>query len=359
VRAAKPFLVIDAAQTARYYSTPLRTEQEVAMAVRAICYGLGPIGLGIARLALARRGLEIVGAVDIDPQKAGRDLGELLGLAPAGVLVSTDAAATLAAAHPDVVLHATGSSLARVQPQLRAIVDSGANVVSTCEELSFPWTAQPQLAADLDAQARRAGVTLLGAGINPGYAMDALPLMLTAPCAAVRSVRVLRVVDAARRRGPLQRKVGAGLSPAEFATRVEDGSVRHVGLPESLHMLATGLGWALSRSEDTIEPVVADRPIETEFVRVAAGQVAGVRQVAKGFVGDQAVLTLELQMYVGAPDPQDSVVIDGDPPVHITVAGGFQGDLATAALVVNAAPVVVRANPGLASMRDIPLIHCW
>jgi 4-hydroxy-tetrahydrodipicolinate reductase len=222
-------------------------------------------------------------------------------------------------------------------------------VVSTCEELSFPWTANPQLAAELDALARRAGVTLLGTGVNPGYAMDALPLMLTAPLAAVRAVRVLRVVDAGKRRGPLQRKVGAGLTPAEFEARVRAGSVRHVGLPESLHMLATGLGWQLDRTDDSIGAVLADQPISTEFVQVEAGQVAGVRQV----------LNLELRMYVGAPDPQDTVEIEGDPPVRMTIAGGLHGDIATAAIAINAIPSVVRAAPGLASMSEVPLVHFW
>ncbi len=228
------------------------------MTIRVVCYGLGPIGIGIARLALTRAGVEVVGAIDLDPQKIGRDLGTLVGVADAGVIVSGDAAATLAEARPDVVLHATSSALAKVAEQLGQIAKAGAHVVSTCEELAYPWTAQPQLAAELDAAARRAGVTLLGTGVNPGYAMDALPLMLTAPCAAVRGVRVLRVVDAARRRGPLQRKVGAGLTPAEFEARVKTGLVRHVGLPESLHMLATRLGWRLDKMDDTIAAVLAE-----------------------------------------------------------------------------------------------------
>ncbi len=332
------------------------------MTIRVVCYGLGPIGLGIAHLAASRRGIEIVGAVDVDPQKAGVELGTLLGLAGAAVQsvrISPDAAATLAATKPDVVLHATSSSLAKVVDQLTQIAEADADVVSTCEELAYPWTAQPQLAAELDAMARRTGVTLLGTGVNPGYAMDALPLALTAPCAEVRAVQVLRVVDAARRRGPLQRKVGAGLTPEEFAARVREGSVRHVGLPESLHMLATSLGWQLERMDDTIEPMLAEQPITTEFVQVAAGRVAGVRQVARGIVGGREVLNLELRMYVGANDPQDTIEIDGDPPVRMTISGGLHGDIATAAMVINAIPGVMRAAPGLASMRDIPLVHYW
>jgi hypothetical protein len=325
------------------------------MTTQVVCYGLGPIGLGIARLALARPGVEIVGAIDVDPQKVGRDLGELLG----GVAISADAAATLGATRPAVVLHATSSALASVAPQLLQIAEAGVNVVSTCEELAYPWTAQPQLAAELDAAARRAGVTLLGTGVNPGYAMDALPLMLTAPCAAVQAIRVLRIVDAGRRRGPLQRKVGAGLTVEQFTDGVRAGTIRHVGLPESLHMLATSLGWQLDRSTDTIEPMIADQRITTEFVAVEPGQVAGVRQVARGFVGDHEAISLELRMYVGAPDPQDTVEIDGDPPVRMTVAGGLHGDIATAAIVVNAIPSAVRAGAGLASMADAPLVHFW
>ncbi len=359
----RPSMRVDMPWVARYYSTAHQTKQkrnkERKMAIRVVCYGLGPIGLGIARLALARPHLDVVGAIDIDPLKIGQDLGELTGGVPTGVLVGADPAAVLAIVRPDVVLHATSSKLAHVVPQLLAIAESGANIVSTCEELSFPWTAQPHYAAQLDAAARNYGVTMLGTGINPGYAMDALPLMLSAVCTTVRSIRVLRVVDAARRRGPLQRKVGAGLTTEAFAAKVQDGAVRHVGLPESLHMLAKSLGWELEQSDDLIEPVIAEQPIITEYVNVAVGLVAGVRQVARGFAGGREVLSLELRMYVGAADPQDTVTIDGDPPVHMTISGGLHGDLATAAIVVNAVPSVIRATPGLASMADLPLVHFW
>lgn len=328
------------------------------MPVQVVCYGLGPIGQGIARLALSRPGIQIVGAVDVDPAKVGRDLGEVLGGTAIGVPVSNSIAA-LAETKPNVVLHATGSALARVASQLNEIMAIGADIVSTCEELSFPWTAQPQLAAQLDAAARRAGVTLLGTGVNPGYAMDALPLMLTAPCASVEAVRVLRVVDAARRRGPLQKKVGAGLSAEQFAEQVKAGTVRHVGLPESLHMIATSLGWELDQQEDLIEPVIAEQRISTEFAQVEPGQVAGVRQVASGHKNGRELVRLELRMYLGAPDSQDTIEIDADPPVKMTIAGGLHGDVATAAMVVNSIASVRRAVPGLASMADAPLVHYW
>lgn len=329
------------------------------MATRVVCYGLGPIGVSIARLACMRAGIQVIGAIDIDPQKAGRDLGELLGRETMGIVVSADAAETLGRTRPDVVLHATQSSLAAVVPQLQECIAAGADVISTCEELAYPWSAHPQLAADLDAAARAAGVTLLGAGVNPGYAMDALPIMLTAACAEVRAVRVLRIVDAAQRRGPLQRKIGAGLTTDEFAQRVREGTVRHVGLPESMHMIAAALGWRLDAVDDTITPVLAGRAVTTEHVAVEAGQVAGVHQVVRGYIGEREVITLELQMYVGAPDPQDTIEIDSDPPLRMTIPGGIHGDIATAAIVVNAIPSIRRAEPGLLSMTDVPLVHYW
>lgn len=329
------------------------------MPIRVVCYGLGPIGLGIARLAHARKGVSIVGAIDIDPSKNGRDLGELLNSEATGVIVSDNAAAVLEQTNPDVVLHATGSALEKVLSQFQTLVQAGVDVISTCEELSFPWKTQPALIAELHELARQHDSTLLGTGINPGYAMDALPLMLTAPCAHVRSVKVLRVVDAARRRGPLQRKVGAGLSTAAFAQRVVDGSVRHVGLPESLQMLADGLGWQLDQTDDLIEPIIAEQPITTDTVHVETGQVAGVHQIARGLRAGEEVLRLELRMYVGAREPQDTVMIDGDPPVQMTITGGLHGDIATAAMMINTIPSVRAAAPGVVTMSDIALPRYW
>lgn len=323
--------------------------------INVLCYGLGPIGLGIARLLRQRSNMHIVGAVDIDPAKAGRDLGELCGESASGVIVSNDVAAL--DARPDVVLHATSSALTKVAPQLESLASAGFNVISTCEELAYPWALQPDLAASLDRVARANQVTLLGTGVNPGYAMDALPLFLTAPCAQVCAVRVTRVVDAAQRRGPLQQKVGAGLSVEAFAERAKEGSVRHVGLHESLHMLAGSLRWQLDEIDYQIEPVVAQQEIVTPYVQVQPGQAAGVRQVIIGRRGGHEALRLELQMYVGASDPRDEVEIDGDPPIHMRVQGGIHGDIATAAIVVNAIPTILRANPGLATMVDVGVVH--
>lgn len=325
--------------------------------IRVVHYGLGPIGTEVLRLVAARPELQIVGAVNVDPAKVGRDAGEVAGVGSAlGVSVSGDAAGALAAARPDVVVHCTGSFLADVMPQLQEIVAAGVAVVSTCEELSYPWPRHAEQAKTLDTLARERGVAVLGTGVNPGFVMDLLPLVLSGVTARVRAVRVTRVVDAAHRRGPLQRKIGAGITAEEFRARAAGGRMGHVGLAESLYMLAAGLGWELQDVQDTLEPALAEREIVTPHAHVAAGAVAGIHQIARGRTAQGQSVELELAMYVGAPDPRDEVAIEGEPGARLLIPGGVFGDSATAAIVANAISAVHAATPGLRTMRDLPLV---
>lgn len=325
---------------------------------RVVLCGLGPIGAGIARLVLETEGLQVVGATDIAPDKAGKDLGVVLGLGrKLRLKVEGNPARFLRRIKADVAILSTTSSAKNIKPQVLALVAKGMNVVTTCEELSFPAPPNANAIREIDKAARKKKVSVLGTGVNPGYAMDALALMLTAPCARVDRVSVTRVVDAATRRLPLQRKVGAGLNLNQFRRAITEGTVRHVGLSESAHMIAAGLGWKLDRVEETIEPAIAPRDLDTEYLRIPAGAAAGVKQQARGYMNGQAAISLDLQMYVGAESPRDHVLIDGAPPIDMTIAGGVAGDLATAAIVVNAIPKLLAARPGVVTMRDIPLLH--
>ena len=324
--------------------------------IRTIHFGVGYVGAEIARLAASRPNIEIVACIDADPAKAGRDLAEIIGAAaPTGVVISGDAGAVLSNTEADVVVHCTGSYLPQMFPQLSQIVQADFNIVSTCEELSYPGLQHADLADRLDDLARAYGVTVLGTGVNPGFAMDKLPLTLTGVCQEVRSMRVTRVVDASRRRLPLQRKVGPGLSVEAFQERVKDGTVRHVGLLESSALIAEGLGWELDELGETTEPVVADRAVSSEHFAVQPGQVRGVHQVVRGLKGGRIVLVLELQMALGEEDPCDAVVIEGTPPIDMVIRGGIHGDRATAAVIVNSIPLVAAAGPGLVTVNDLPM----
>jgi 2,4-diaminopentanoate dehydrogenase len=322
--------------------------------IRVIAFGLGPIGCGIARVVANREGFEIVGAVDIDPAKSGKDVGTVIGLDhPLGVSISADATRVLKK-KADVVIHSTGSVLESVEPQLAAIIRANHNIVSTCEELSQPWT-HGKAAKRIDALAKKFGVTVLGTGINPGFMMDTLPILLTGVCQQVNCIRVRRVVDASKRRLPLQKKIGTGLTVDEFKARAARKEIRHVGLAESVALIARALGWKLEKIEETIEPVVAQTTVETEYFKVAPGFVTGVRQYGYGIQNGKRVIDLDLRMCVDAGDSVDEVWLDGKPAVH-SVIHGVHGDLSTAAVAANSIRRVVGAPPGLVTMADIPII---
>lgn len=325
--------------------------------IRTIHYGLGPIGQELARLAFSRENIEIVGAVDIDPAKIGKDVGEVIGLVrEVGIKVRGDAEALFNETAADAVLHTTGSYLKQVWPQLQDIISSGLNIVSTCEELSFPAAQFPDLARQIDEMARANGVTVLGTGVNPGYVMDTLVLALSGVSQKVTSVLVERNQNASSRRQPLQAKIGSGKTLEEFAELVAAGKVRHVGLQESVYMIAAGLGWKLDGYEETTDPVVADHHITTQYFDVQPGVVCGVDQFGRGFVNGEAKIVLHLRMYLDADPAHDRIVLDGPTRLELIIPGGLQGDRATTAIAVNALPRVVEHAPGLVTMKDLPLV---
>ncbi len=303
--------------------------------------GLGPIGVELLRAMVARPELRIVAAVDLSPALAGRSLADIVPGAPADVRVEPSLAAALVPGRVEGIALTTTSRFAGIVPDIELAIARRVHIVSTCEELSAPGV-DPQTWARLDDHARHADVTVLGTGVNPGFVMDRLPLALAGACVSVDSVRVERVVDAAKRRGPLRKKVGEGMTPEEFAEGVKQARIGHVGLRESALLIAQGIGWRIDRYEDSIEPALG-----------SDGKVLGIKQRARAFVGGKERITLSLDMYVGAPDPHDRVVLDSDPPMDVTIAGGTQGDRATVGTALNALCRLRSAPRGLVTVADV------
>ena len=326
----------------------------MAEALKFIQFGLGPIGLKIVRYLLERDNVEIETAIDIDPEKIGRDVGELLETGKAlGVTVTGNAEEALANSKADVVVLSTLSSFAKLGEQIQLCIKHKKNVISSCEEMAFPWEEDFNRALAIDKEAKEAGVTILSSGVNPGFAMDALPVFMTSVCQRVDSIRVERHQDASLRRLPFQQKIGASLTVEEFEKKVKDGTVRHVGFTESVQMIANAVGWKLDKVECDVLPAIAEQDVESQYMKVPKGQVAGVLQTARGFMEGKEVITLELQAYLGHKAPKDSIQIEGEPPVYSEVKGGFNGDIATCAMIANCVPVVLRSEPGLKTMIDI------
>ena len=325
--------------------------------IKVIQVGIGPIGQKAVRYMLERRAIEIVAAVDLDPEKAGKDLGQVCGLDDdLGVIVSDDLAAAVRGAGPEVAVLTTVSSFEQCAVQAAEIARLGVHVVSTCEEMSYPWDTAPDIARQLDETARAHGVSVLGTGVNPGFLMDYLPTALTAVCQDVRSIKVSRLQDATFRRIPFQQKIGAGLTLDEFEQKKQSGTLRHVGLTESIQMIAANLGWKLDRTEDIISPIVAETEITTGYKPIEAGMAAGVKQVGKGWVNGKELITLEFIAAVGQPTSADVIEIRGTPDITSTIAGGVNGDIATCAITVNGIKAVTKAVPGLRTMTDIPVV---
>jgi len=327
--------------------------------IKAILYGVGSIGASIGGLLLKKKGVRIVGAVDSAPHKVGRDLGGLIRAGePLGVAVSSTASDLFSRVKADIALHATSSFLKEVYPQLAELIRHNVNVISTCEELAYPCFSNADLANELDELAKQHNVTVLGAGINPGFLMDTLAITLTGVCQEVKHIKVERVIDAARRRAPFQKKIGAGLTTEEFREKMEKGVITgHVGLRESIAMTADAVGWNLQKIDiGNVEPIIAERRVESEALKVESGRVAGLKQDAYGVIDGTPVITLAFKAYIGAEVEYDSVRIDGIPSISQKITPCVHGDLGTAAIIVNSIPKVINAKPGLKTMKDLPLL---
>jgi 4-hydroxy-tetrahydrodipicolinate reductase len=324
--------------------------------IKVMHVGLGPIGAGVVRQVASRKGFKIVSAVDVDPAKVGKDLGDVCGVGrKLRVSIGDDITRAIKASKPDVAVLCTSSSLKRVVPEFEAVLKQRVPIVSTTEELAYPVKSNSAVAKRIDALAKRARVAVLGTGVNPGFTMDALPIALTGVCERVEKIHVDRIQDASIRRLPFQKKIGAGLTREQFMEKVKDGSVRHVGLAESITMIADALGWKLDRVTDDIQPKMAAQKTSSQFLTVEAGQVCGLVQDGVGYRKGEPIITLHMEAYLGAPESYDGVRITGNPPLAMKISGGVHGDVATASITVNSIPKVIEAPPGLRTMRDMVL----
>jgi hypothetical protein len=322
--------------------------------IEIVHVGIGPLGQMMVRSAASRGGFRIVGAVDTDPGKMGKDLGEFCGIRRLGIPISGSLDEAIRGKSARVAVLTTVSSVVAIEPQVAQLAKAKLHVVTTCEELFFPWRTQPEVARRIDEICRDNGVACVGTGVNPGYLMDFLPTTLSGLCQKVTGVRVWRVQDASIRRIPFQQKIGAGLTPAEFEAKRKAGTLRHVGLPESVDFIAARFGWKLDRSTESLEPVMAEQTITSGYKPIAKGMARGVYQVGRGFVGNNEVITLTFKAAVGEPESYEEVRIEGDPTFNSKIIGGINGDIATCAVTLNTARSILNAGSGLKTMADLP-----
>ena len=317
---------------------------------RVTLVGLGAIGREVLKALVAKRDLRLVAVAD--PAFVGQDAGVVAGLTSLGVRVAASLEEAFSVPS-DVAVVLTTSGSAEMIPVVEVAAAQKIHVVSSCEDLAYAQLSTPDHAKTIDRIARQAGIVVLGTGVNPGFVMDRLPLALAGACVSVRSARVERVVDAAKRRGPLRAKVGADLTVDEFNAGVSAKRLGHRGLPESCALLGAGLGMTFDDIRSTIAPVVTSDA--EPRLGIQPGRVAGLRQSAIGIQGGRELVRLDLEMSVDAPRPHDRIVLDSDPPMDVTIDGGTHGDRGTVGTVINAIPAAMAGTPGLRSVSQLPL----
>lgn len=327
---------------------------------RILQIGFGTIGRTIAQAIIERSNLKLVGLVDVDPGLQGKSVEEILGLdARSRTEISSDLQKTIETSGDspiDLAVVATVSSLEKVAPTISICLENEMDVISICEELSYPFDRHPKLAMDLDELAKKKEKTVLGTGINPGYLMDLLPITLSAPTQRVDSILVTRVINSSFRRASFQKKIGTGMSQEEFRKSIDDGVITgHVGLDESIRMVGDALNLGLDHVEELpVEPVVAEKETTTPFATVRKGDVLGLKSRGVGKKEEKTLITLDFLAYAEASPEYDEVRIIGHPDLVQRVEGGVHGDLGTVAMVVNMIPLVVNAQSGLKTMKDLP-----
>ncbi|HYC01376.1 MAG TPA: hypothetical protein VEC57_19745 [Candidatus Limnocylindrales bacterium] len=322
--------------------------------LRVLHFGLGAIGIGIARESMKTERLQSVAAVDLNPANIGQTLGALAESDSNVVVRASLEQAVDEAGGIDVAFHCAGSHIADIETDLHALMRAGCNVVTTAEELIYPYAGHGEAALRLDGWAKAAGVTLYAAGVNPGFLMDRLPAYLSSMTLGPRCLKARRMVDLSRRRNALRRKMGVGEPADSVAARCAVFSMGHAGFVESVQYVAAALRWPVGAVEQRLEPVVADRRVERGGEVVEAGHVLGLAHTARAVSPHGHEISLALTMRLDCTDQFDEIEIDGRPPIHVRFPQGLQGDLATLASAVNAAPFVATAAPGLLCQLATP-----
>jgi 4-hydroxy-tetrahydrodipicolinate reductase len=290
--------------------------------VRVAIYGAGQAGTAVGAL-LARRGIVVEGPFGRAERAQALEGGA------------------------DVVVITTTSFLADIAGDVRAAVEAGSNVLTSAEEAADPWAADPALADELDALARARGVTILGAGLNPGFAFDALVLTAMGACVDVRALAVQRVVDLSGFGRAILRRLGVGFTPAQFAAGLAAGTITgHIGFPQSMRVVARALGVDIARIDRHIEPLLAD------------GRTAGFIQHYVALVGGRPWFTADFTGHV-APRAaglitSDVIAIDATPPVRVEIAGGLPSQAGSAAVLANSVARVHAAAPGWLTVAALP-----
>jgi len=324
--------------------------------IKVLIIGIGEIGLKVASYILERKGLEIVGILEKDVAKIGKDIGNLLNRKKTGILVSDSLEEIVKKSKPEVAIVTTISDINLVFESIKDLIKYKIAVISTCEELSYPWEKAKKVANEIDKLAKENDVSIIGTGVNPGFLMDALPTFLTAVCKKVNSIKITRIQDASMRRDKFKEKIGVGIEYQTFIEKAREGKIGHIGLRESLDMIASKLNWRLDNYEEKVTPVIAKERMLDKNKQIKIKKIIGVKQTGIGYKNGKEKITLIFKASLNEKNAFDKIEIIGEPNITSKIKAGVNGDIATAAIIVNSIKEIIKAPSGLRTMVDIPLL---
>jgi Uncharacterized conserved protein related to dihydrodipicolinate reductase len=331
--------------------------------IKVVTWGLGSMGSGIAKMILGKKGFTIVGAVDLDPNKVGKKLYEVLGVEANednSSIVTNNVEEVIKKGFADVCIIATASFTKVVFPQIKIAAEAGMNVVTTAEEMSYPRALDPELSDEMDRVAKENNVSILGTGVNPGFIMDLMVIALTGICETVDSINVARINDLACFGKAVMIEQGIGLKPKEFIEGVKNNTVAgHVGFIQSFGMFEEAFNVKFNDVTQEKEPILTSVPRSTDIVSVKPGEVAGCRQLGYANLRDKEFIRMEHPQQI-RPELEevatgDYITINGKPNLNLQIKPEIPGGIATIAICVNMIPHIINAASGLKTMLDLPI----
>jgi 4-hydroxy-tetrahydrodipicolinate reductase len=345
---------------------------------RVIVWGTGFVGKAVLHSLLGHPNYKIVGVIVNDPAKEGRDVGEILGVAPTGLAASRDASEVLAREADAVAYFGPSAMYAEINmANLTNALRAGKNVVDTSMGVfQNPEHAPEALRERIEQACADGSSSFYSGGIDPGFANDLFPLTLLGLCGQVESVRTTEFIDGGSYPDQASLQM-MGLQSDMEATPLLDTP----GLMESiwggpLYMIASALGVEITETREVYRRWGATEAVDFPLGRVEPGQCAAHRIELQGIVdGEPRIFVDHLhRLYPEAapewPRPQldhvhaNRIEIKGQPDIiqetvmtdPVTGEGNAGGCLATGMRVFNAIPAVCAAAPGIVSTLELPLI---
>ncbi|MDD3123773.1 MAG: 2,4-diaminopentanoate dehydrogenase [Candidatus Izemoplasmatales bacterium] len=330
--------------------------------VKVVIWGFGAMGSGMARMILNKQGFDIVGICDMYDKLVGKSMYEVLNIDVQNhdVKISNNIETLIESTKPEIVLLATDSYTNAAFPKIKFLVEHGCNVISTAEEMAYPYAKEPILSKELNDLAKRNNVTILGTGVNPGMMMDLLAITLTGIMRDVKDFNITRVNSLSPFGKTVMEEQGVGFSVSEFNEKREKGLIAgHVGFIESTHMIANALGLKVTDFHQSMDPIITDVDRKSPYGYSKKGDVCGVDMRSYSKLSNYNSINMrhpqQIEPELGGVKTRDSIEITGQPFVNMTISPEIDGGIGTIAICVNMIPHVINANPGLKTMIDLPV----